>query len=356
MERKGGVKLDDLVNQTSEWLKATGPNSDIVMSSRIRLARNLSKFPFSHWADNKKEEEILETTRPAVLGLDYMKGAIFEKVADLSGIDRQFLLERHLVSREHIVEPNQKAIAVSDREVISIMINEEDHLRIQVIGSGFNLQDVWKIIDKVDNELSEKLNFAYSIDWGYLTACPTNTGTGIRASVMMHLPALVATKQINKVLHTIVKIGLTARGFYGEGTEATGNFFQISNQVTLGHSEEDIIDNIERIIRQVIEHEQQSRETLLGQNKEALQDRIYRAYGTLKSAFIMTSKEAIELLSAVRLGVDMGIIKEIDRRALNELFITIQPAHLQKLEGKNLTAPERDVKRANLIRGKLKGL
>jgi protein arginine kinase len=233
------------------------------------------------------------------------------------------------------------------------MINEEDHLRIQVIESGLNLTDVWKVIDKIDTEFSEKLEYAFSPEWGYLTACPTNTGTGMRASVMLHLPALVITKQINKVLHAIIKVGLAARGFYGEGTEATGNFFQISNQVTLGHSEDEIIDNLERIIKQVIEHESNARKALMSQKMEALNDRIWRSLGMLKSAHIMTSQEAIEHLSSVRLGVDMGIIKDIDRTRLNELFLTIQPAHLQKLEGKVLTSSQRDARRASLIREKL---
>lgn len=347
------MKLDDLMKQTGEWLKGTGPASDIVLSSRIRLARNLVKISFSHWANKRQKEKMLELTKPVILGSTYMKNCLFLKIGDLDKIDKQFLLERHLVSREQITTGNSKAVAISDNEVISIMINEEDHLRIQVIESGLNLTDVWKVIDKIDTEFSEKLEYAFSPEWGYLTACPTNTGTGMRASVMLHLPALVITKQINKVLHAIIKVGLAARGFYGEGTEAAGNFFQISNQVTLGHGEDEIIDNLERIIKQVIEHESNARKALMSQKMEALNDRIWRSLGMLKSAHIMTSQEAIEHLSSVRLGVDVGIIKNIDRTKLNELFLTIQPAHLQKLEGKVLTASQRDARRALLIREKL---
>ena len=232
----------------------------------------------------------------------------------------------------------KKGLCVGQDEVISIMINEEDHLRMQVMKSGFNLKEAWQIINDIDTELGNTLDFAYSMDFGYLTACPTNTGTGMRASVMLHLPSLVMTKQIGKVLQAITKLSLTARGLYGEGTEASGNFFQISNQVSLGHKEEDIIDNIERIIKQIVDHEQSARETLLSQNKEALEDRIWRAYGTLKSAHIITSTETIDLLSLVRLGVDLGVIKQTDRTLINELFVITQPAHLQKLEKKKLGA------------------
>jgi len=222
--------------------------------------------------------------------------------------------------------------------------------------SGFNLQECWRIASRLDDSLQKRGKFAFSAELGYLTACPTNTGTGLRASVMLHLPALVMTKQIGRVLHAISKLGMTARGFYGEGTEAEGNFFQISNQITLGSAEEDIIDNLERIIRQVIGHEENARKTLMKQNREILQDKIWRSNGTLRSAHIMNSKETMALLSMVRLGVDIGLINDIDRRAVNELFILTQPAHLQKIEGRLLSSAQRDVKRANLIRRRLEGL
>jgi protein arginine kinase len=235
------------------------------------------------------------------------------------------------------------------------MINEEDHLRIQVMQSGLNLRDAWSLIDALDDELSEALPFAYSSEWGYLTCCPTNTGTAMRASVMLHLPSLVITKQINKVLHTITKLGLTARGLYGEGTEASGNFFQISNQVALGRSEEELIENIERILKEVIHQEQSGRESLATANRTQLEDRIWRAYGILRHAKTMSSTEALDLLSAVRLGVDLGLMNGLTRTTVNELFLFSQPAHLQKLEGKALSAKERDVKRAELVRSRLGG-
>jgi protein arginine kinase len=270
-------------------------------------------------------------------------------------VDKQFLLERHLISREHVTQPEYKAVVVGDKEVISVMINEEDHLRVQVMQSGFNLQECWRIANRLDDLLHKRVKFAYTQEWGYLTACPTNTGTGLRASVMLHLPSLVMTKQINRVLQAITKLGMTARGLYGEGTEAEGNFFQISNQITMGATEEDIIDNMERIIRQVIGHEENSRKSLMKQNREMLQDKIFRANGILRSAHIISTKEMMGLLSMVRLGVDMGTLPDIDRRAVNELFILTQPAHLQKIEGRVLSSAQRDVKRANLIRRRLEG-
>ena len=349
------MKVDPLLKQTCEWLRGTGANPDIVMSSRVRLARNLEKRPFSHWATKKQEKETLELLEQAIQSLDLMKGALLVRMAEVDDVDRQFLLERHLVSREHIVNPEHKGAVIGDKEVICIMINEEDHLRMQVLQSGFNLQECWRIADRLDNALHKRVSFAFNADRGYLTACPTNTGTGLRASVMLHLPALVMTKQINRVLQAITKLGMTARGLYGEGTDAEGNFFQISNEVTLGSSEEDIIDNLERIIRQVIGHEENARKTLMKQNREVLQDKIWRANGTLRNAHIINTKEMMGLLSMVRLGVDIGLIADLDRRAVNELFILTQPAHLQKIEGRMLSSAQRDVKRGNLIRRRLEG-
>ncbi len=344
------MKLDDLINQTSEWLRGIGPDSDIVISSRIRLARNLNKIPFSHLAVKKQAQETLKVCKDAIEANGYLKGGLFLKIEELANIDKQFLLERHLVSKELIIKFDSKAVIISQKEIISIMINEEDHLRIQTIQSGFNLRQAWDIISKLDVDLAARFDYAFSADFGFLTACPTNVGTGMRASVMLHLPALVITKQIDKVLQALSKLSLTARGFYGEGTQANGNFFQISNQTTLGHNEADIIDNIERVIRQVIVQEQNARKFLDAQHKTELQDRIYRALGVLKSAHIITSSETIELLSMVRLGVNVGLIKDIGIAKLNQLFISTQPAHLQKLEGKLLTAAERDAKRAQVIR------
>lgn len=349
------MKLDDLIHHTGEWLKGTGPNSNIVMSSRVRLARNFAKVPFPNKAAKKSLMDVIASVQGAMDNIPFFKDSVLFKISDLDNVDKQFLIERHLMSHEHATHPDSKGLVVSKEEVLSIMVNEEDHLRIQVMQSGFNLNETWRIINTVDDSLSEYIEYAYLSDWGYLTACPTNTGTGMRGSVMLHLPALVMTKQINKVLAAISKLSFTSRGFYGEGTHASGNFFQISNQVALGHSEDEILQNINGLIRQVIEQEEQARQALLLQNKPMLEDKIWRSLGILKSAHIISSQETAELLSMIRLGVDVGIIRDVDRSTINELFIMIQPAHLQKIDGRKLGAPERDEKRANLIRTKLGG-
>ncbi len=350
------MTLDELLNHTSEWLKGTGPNSDIVMSSRIRLARNLHKVPFPHWANKKQSKEVLDIIQAAVARVDFFKQATFFALADMSNTDRQFLIERHLMSYEHAQKTDNKAIIIDSEEIVSIMVNEEDHIRAQVMQSGLNLHECWNIINKIDDSLAKELNFAFLPDWGYLTACPTNTGTAMRASVMLHLPALVMTRQINNVLAAIAKLSFTTRGLYGEGTQATGNLFQISNQVSLGYREEEIIENLNGLIRQIIDQENQAREALLSRNRAMLEDKINRSSGILKSAHIITSQETIELLSMVRLGCDLDMVKDIDRQTVNELFIIIQPAHLQKTENKKLSSEERDVKRAELIRRKLSNM
>ena len=346
-------ELDQLLHQTSEWLRGVGPVSEIVMSSRIRLARNLEKIPFAPRATERSQADVWKLVKDGIAQAGSLKSSTVFELGGLDEVDRIFLVERHLISREFVSPPDHRAVVIGHREALSIMVNEEDHLRIQAMQSGLNLRDALTLIDAVDDELSELLPYSYSTDWGYLTCCLTNTGTGMRASVMLHLPALVMKKQINKVLHAISKLGLTARGLYGEGTEASGNFFQISNQVTLGRSEEELVENIERILKQVIEHEQTAREQLMANNRLALEDRVGRAYGLLRYAQTISSVETLDLLSAMRLGVDVGLMKQLDRPAINEMLIFSQPAHLQKLEGGKLSIPERDVKRAAFIRQKL---
>ncbi len=347
------MKLNDLISRTGEWLKGSGPASNIVMSTRVRLARNLSKVPFPNRASRKELQQVLGAVQKAIEGVDYFKDATLFRMNELDDIDKEFLVERHLMSHEHASDIEGKAVVVSAEEVLSVMVNEEDHLRLQVMHSGLNLFEAWKIIGTIDDKMSGFLDFAYSPAWGYLTACPTNTGTAMRGSVMLHLPALVMTKQINKIMTAISKLNFASRGFYGEGTQALGNFYQISNQVSLGHSEEDILENINGLIRQIIEQEEQARQALVIQNKPLLEDKIFRSLGILQSARIMSSQETVELLSMVRLGVDLGILNDFSLQTINELLIMIQPAHLQKIESSRLSPAARDIKRANLIRKKL---
>ena len=350
------MNIDDLTNQTGEWLKGTGPHANIVMSTRVRLARNINRLPFPNKATKKQQQDFLEMIEKIIGQIDYFKDSAFLKLNEMDNVDKQLLVERHLMSHEHATNTEGKALVISQEEILAVMLNEEDHMRIQVMQSGFNLVETWKIINMIDDQLADKLDFAYLPKWGYLTSCPTNTGTAMRGSVMLHLPALVMTKQINKVLAAIAKLSFASRGFYGEGTQARGNFYQISNQVSMGHSEEDIIQNINGLIRQVIEQEEQARQALIVQNRPMLEDKIFRSLGILKNAYIISSQETVELLSMVRLGIDLGIVKDIDRRTINELFLTIQPAHLQKIESKKLSSSARDTKRASLIRQKLGGI
>ena len=282
---------------------------------------------------------------------NFLKRACFISSASLPELDRQFLQERHLVSRELYLEEGKNAVVITPDEMVSLMVIEEDHLRLQVFQSGLNLVETWRIADEIDTELEKELDFAFDGTLGYLTACPTNVGSGLRASCMLHLPSLVLTKQVHKVLQALSKLNLAVRGLYGEGTEASGNFFQFSNQITLGQPEEEIISNLEGVIRQVITHEREAREYLKKKRKSKMEDQIWRALAVLKAARMISSSEAIQLLSLVQVGIDVGVLEgQVSHTDLNQLFLLIQPAHLQKMTGKVLGATERDARRAARIR------
>jgi protein arginine kinase len=348
------MNLDSLTNANGEWLRGTGPEADIVISTRIRLARNLAAFPFTNRANNyqKAEIETLLRERIAKLELDPKLGYV--NVPTLSPLDRQFLVERQLISRELSLADGPRGVALGAHETVSLMVNEEDHLRLQVMRSGFTLDEAWQEIDAVDDLLEQRVTYAFSDEFGYLTACPTNVGTGMRASVMLHLPALEHTKQIEKVFRALQKINLAVRGLYGEGTRASGHFYQISNQVTLGKSETAILSEIQSVIPQIVTYERQARQSWLRDNKQGLNDRISRAYGTLCSATMMTSEETMELLSFVRLGINLSLIAALSIPTVNELFIQTQPAHLQKLMGAPLDGEERNAARARYLRTRLR--
>jgi len=348
------MNLDNLTHTSGEWLRGTGPESDIVVSSRIRLARNLAAFPFTNRASAYQKAEIEALLRDRIGKLDVQPPLAYVNVGSLSTLDRQFLVERQLISRELASAEGPRAVAFDDRESISLMVNEEDHLREQVMRSGFALDEAWQDIDRMDDLLEQRLTYAFSEEFGYLTACPTNVGTGMRASVMLHLPALVWTKQIEKVFRALQKINLAVRGLYGEGSRASGDFYQISNQVTLGKSETGILNEIREVIPQIITYERQARTTLLRESRQGLHDRVSRAYGTLCSATMMTSEETMDLLSSVRLGINLGLIDDITKATVNELFIHTQPAHLQKLMGASLDGEERNAARARYLRTRLR--
>src|SRR5947199_3588378 len=348
------MNLDSLIPSTGEWLRGTGPESDVVVSTRIRLARNLAAFPFTNRASQHQKAEIEAMLRDRIVKLDIHPPLQFVHVAGLPLLDRQFLVERQLISREMANGDGPRGVAFDDRESVSIMVNEEDHLRLQVMRSGLDLDGAWQDIDRVDDLIEQKVSYAFGDEFGYLTACPTNVGTGMRASVMLHLPALGLTKQIEKVFRALQKINLAVRGLYGEGSRASGDFYQISNQVTLGKSEITILTEIREVIPEIIKYERHARSTLLRENRQALQDKVSRAYGTLSNATMMTSEETMDLLSSVRLGINLALLEDITIATVNELFIQTQPAHLQKLMGTSLDGEERNTARARYLRTRLR--
>jgi len=347
------MKIDDLLKSPSEWVKADGPNSKIVMSSRVRLARNIRDHPFPGWAKKVERQKLLEAIQPVVEALPEMADHFGDSMDNISAIHKQVLVERHLISREHAAKNVGSGVVINDRETISVMVNEEDHLRMQAIKSGLQLKSIFKIIDRVDTELEEHLDFAFSPKLGYLTACPTNVGTGMRGSAMLHLPGMVLSDQINQVVQAVNKLGLAVRGLYGEGTEALGNVFQVSNQTTLGEKEMEVVERLNKVILQIIEHEENARITLLEKKPKLVYDQIGRAYGILTNAHTISSKEALNLLSLVRMGVDLEIFPATARVTVDEMFILSQPAHVQRVAARKLTAEDRDILRAELIRAQL---
>ncbi|MFC4601573.1 protein arginine kinase [Cohnella hongkongensis] len=339
----------------SQWMKGKGPESDVVISSRVRIARNLRNMPFPLMASPEQSlavaDQLLGVAESGRLnGLGKIEQL---RLSELTELEKLVLVEKHLISPNLASESRGGALILSPNEDISIMINEEDHLRIQCLGSGFQVNEAWDSASKVDDIFEEQVDYAFDEKHGYLTSCPTNVGTGIRASVMMHLPALVMTGQINRILSAVTQVGLAVRGIYGEGSEATGNLFQVSNQVTLGQSEQEIVDNLFQVARQIIEHEKSARSKLLGESRLRVADRVRRSYGILTQALIMDSKEASQRLSDVRLGSHLGLLPEVDPLALNELLVSTQPGFLQMTFGEAMSPEDRDKSRAELIRSRL---
>src|SRR5204862_3131009 len=314
----------------AETARRKGPYDRIVMSSRVRLARNLKEAAFPGWAKKPERVRVLELIRPAVEALPDMKDAFSEAMDSLSTLDKQILVERHLISREHAAKGVGSGLVLNKEETLCVMINEEDHLRMQALRPGLQLRSAWLAIDQVDSALERRLDYAYSNDMGYLTACPTNIGTGIRVSAMLHLPALVLSEQINQIIQAANKLGLAVRGLYGEGTEALGNVFQVSNQMTLGEAETDIVERLNKVLTQLIEHEENARGSLLEKKPKMVFNHIGRAYGILANAHSISSKETMNLLSLTRLGIDLAMFPGGERSLVDELFILTQPAYLQK--------------------------
>ena len=348
------MSMDNIANRCGEWLRGTGPESDIVMSSRIRLARNLADYPFIRRCNDIDKANVESTVRERLIANQNLSNIDFINVAELNLLDRQLLVERQLISRELANSEGARSVAIDEPEQLSLMVNEEDHMRLQVIKSGLDLGGAWELINHLDNEIESKLTYAYSQQLGYLTACPTNVGTGMRVSVLVHLPALVITKQIEKVFRSAQKMNLVVRGLYGEGSQAMGDFYQVSNQVTLGKSEKDLVYLVDDVIDKVLKYERKARDFLISEKQNDLFDKVSRAYGMLQSAQQISSEETMHLLSRVRMGVSLGLIEELEIPDINQLFIRTQPAHLQKIHSSELDSDERNIERANYLHDQLK--
>ena len=336
------------------WLEGSGPHAGIVLSTRVRLARNLQGHKFNTRTRDAEREQILERVRQAA-EQTAVRGGLHFDLHSLSPISRKVLLERHLVSRELAglggdAPARGAGLLVGPRDALSVMVNEEDHLRVQALMSGLCVRESYKRADQLDEELGALLPFAYHHEWGFLTSCPTNVGTGLRGSILIHLPALVLTKEIGRVLQGIGQVGLTFRGLFGEGSEVVGNFFQISNQTTLGKSEEDLIEHLEKIVLRVIEYELGARDVLMRDAPAVIEDKIWRAYGLLRYARALSFEEVMNLLSGVRLGVSMNLIKGLRVYTLNKLMIYAQDAHLEQAAERPLSTAESDLHRAEYVR------
>ena len=322
----------------------------VVLMTRVRFARNLAKHPFPGWAKEPQRREVYAQCVSAVASLKEMKKGISAEMPDLTELEKQILLERHLISRDLMGMKGGSGFVISRDQSCAVMINEEDHLRIQVIKAGFNFRKVWNQVNAIDTALEDHLDFAFSPTLGYLTACPTNVGTGMRASAMMHLPALVIAGQMDKVVRAVGQLGIAVRGLFGEGSDATGSIFQISNQTTLGESEDEILKRLTAVLNTVIEQENNVRERLLEGESSRVFDKIGRAYGTLRHAYSLNSSEAMNMLSLVRLGVDLRMFVAGVRSQVDRLFMECQPGHVQYTAKKPIESGERDVFRATLLR------
>ncbi len=345
------TKINELISRSSDWFQKTGHKNDIVISSRLRIARNLSDLCFPHWCTEKKLRSIEETVIDKITNSQKIKNIDVYDLNELDEDESKILMERNLISAEFLKDRGRILIISKDKP-FSIILNEEDHIRMQVFSCGIELKRTWELIDEMDDEISELLPIAFHKRYGYLTSCPTNTGTGLRASIMIHLPSLVYTKKISSALKAANQFGLVVRGFHGEGTKALGNMYQISNQMCLGRSEQEIIENLCVVGKSLIEYEEKSREVIMKNSRYEIEDIIFRSLGTLKSCRIISTKESFELLSNIRLGISLGLIKNISYIQINELYFLIQNAHVKYgLEGNNDI--ERKIRRADIIKKRL---
>lgn len=352
MKRMKAEANDIFSKPQTKWSQGEGAQSDIVISSRLRLARNIKDIPFPHKLSEEGQKGIIAQVSAAIPYLEKKtKRAYFYLILDeLTHLQRKMLVEKHLISPQFSQSRVHSALAIRHDEAVSIMVNEEDHLRIQCLLPAFALEDAWKLSNEADDALSEKLKFAFDENLGYLTACPTNLGTGLRASVMLHLPALVMAKKAESIFSALPKLGLTVRGIYGEGTSAAGNLFQVSNEITLGRSEEDIISHLQSVVMQMVEQERQARRYIQKEYDVMLYDNIWRAYGILSQARSLDAQEMMERLSLLRFGLDLGIFAGITRQKINQLMIAGQDAFLQSATEGETNPRSLNWERAALVR------
>ena len=348
--------FETMISEAAGWLDASGPEPDVVLSTRVRLARNLSGETFPCCSSDEEAEDVRERVLSAVSKCNYLTNALVLRMEDVDAVTRRVLVERHLISAAFAEDGAGRAAIAGEGALVSAMVNEEDHVRLQCIRSGLAPVDAWRLVERIDSELERNLHYAFCSEWGYLTACPTNVGTGIRVSVLAHLAGLSRTGRIAQVLKSISKLGLSVRGSYGEGSAAQGGFFQVSNQTTLGQSEEDIANTVERVAGQLVNLEHEARSELTRTDEHRLEDEVWRARGILANARMITSAEVMDLASSLRLGVALGIIDAPDLAALNRLLVVTQPGHLGRTRGETPSARERDVARADLVRRSLAGL
>lgn len=347
------MSIENFLNHAvSSWMCGNGPDSDIILSTRVRLARNFKDYRFPTLFSNEEAAELKQKVQDVLQKTDRLD-AEFLEIDMLKDIEKRVLVEKHLISPRLAEKSSHGAVILNEGEDVSIMINEEDHIRIQCLYPGLQLDAALEKASELDEILENTIDYAFDDELGYLTTCPTNVGTGLRASVMIHLPALVMTRQINRIVPAINQLGLVVRGIYGEGSETLGNIFQISNQMTLGKSEEDIISDLKSVVQQIVEKERIARDSLVETSTIQLEDRVFRSYGILTNSRIIETKEAAKCLSDVRLGIDVGYIKDVSKNILNELMIFTQPGFLQRYAGGPLRPIERDIKRATIIRERL---
>lgn len=336
------------------WLMPQGPDTQIAVSTRVRLARNIADYVFPTHPDESDRRDVLDRIHRAMDSL--ATPFTWHELDEQSGLDRLLLVERHLISRELADKQGPRALAVCKEESLAVMVNEEDHLRMQCIMPGLQPQEAYDRVNRLDDRLGEKLSFAYSPKYGFLTSCPTNMGTGLRVSVMLHLPALVMTKHIEKVFRAVQAMRMAVRGFYGEGTDAWGELYQISNQATCGMAEMEIIDDMNSVIKAIIKYEQNARIEMAGALRTRLQDRIWRSWGILSGARVMSTEEAMSHLSSLRLGAALGLFDRVEPERIQRLFLECQPGHLQVATGVDLSnADQRDITRASYLRRELTG-